>query len=174
MSALSVFNTITGIGSIIIILGVLLVIALVFLGETDSKIFKWIKKNAAVFTFVLALGGMIGSLIYSNVFGFAPCEFCWSIRIMLYPQVVIFGAHLWRRDANAWLVSTILSIVGLGLSIYLVLLQAGKIGNDAACIAAGVSCAKIDVIIFGWLTIPIMVLVFFVGMLTLSYVAHKK
>ena len=173
-TSLTVFNTIVGIGIIGIIAGIVLVVALVFLQETDSKLFRWIKKHSLTIAFLLALGGMVGSLIYSNVFMFAPCEFCWWQRIFLYPQVIILGVAAWYRDVRIGLIAVILSTIGICVSIYHVLMQAGVVGNDTACSLAGVSCTKIDVLIFGWITIPIMCLVMFAGVLTLNYVARRK
>ena len=171
---LTIFNTIVGIGIISIIVGIVLVFAMIFLQETDSKLFRWIKKHSLTIAFLLALGGMIGSLIYSNVFMFAPCEFCWWQRIFLYPQVIILGVAAWYRDVRIGTISIILSVIGICISIYHVLLQAGAVGSGAACALTGVSCTRIDVLIFGWITIPIMCLVLFVGILTFAYLAHRK
>jgi len=171
---LQTFNTLVGIGIIITIITVLTIIALVFLGETDSKLFKFIKRHSLPFGFILAFAGVFGSLMYSEVFNFVPCIFCWWIRIFLYPQVAILGVALWYKDTRMWFSSIILSVIGLGFSIYLVLLQTGTIGPSAACSTLGVSCEKIDVTVFGWLTIPIMSLIFFIGILALSYIGLKK
>ena len=171
---LQVFNTLVGIITIIIIIAILAIISLVFLDETNSKPFQFFKKHSLLFGFLLALGGVFGSLMYSEVFHFAPCVFCWWIRIFLYPQAVILGVALWYRDTRMWLSSIILSVIGVCFSIYLILLQTGVVGPSAACSTLGVSCEKIDVTIFGWLTIPIMSLIFFIGILALSYVGLRK
>jgi disulfide bond formation protein DsbB len=174
MHGLTIFNTIVGIGIIGIIAGIALVFALIFLQETHSKLFHWIKKHALTISFLLALGGMIGSLIYSNVFMFAPCEFCWWQRIFLYPQVIILGVAAWYKDLRIGTISIILSVIGICVSIYHVLMQAGVVGSDATCSLTGVSCTKIDVLIFGWITIPIMCLVMFAGIIVLNWVARRK
>lgn len=174
MTGLTLFNTFTGIGVIAIIIVILGVYALLFLGETNSKLYKFIKHHSFLFALILATGGVFGSLMYSEVFHFAPCLFCWWQRIFLYPQAIILAVALWFRDTRIWLTSIILSSIGGLFSIYHILLQTGIIGPGGTCETVGVSCTKIDVLIFGWITIPIMCLVLFVGILTFAYVAHRK
>ena len=171
---LTVFNTIVGIGTIGVIVLVVVIFAMIFLGETNSKLFQFFKKQAFVFAFLLALGATVGSLIYSEGFHFLPCTFCWWQRIFMYPQVIILGIGAWQKDLKIWLTSIILSVIGGCFSVYHILLQAGLAVPLAACSTSGVSCEKIDVLIFGWITIPIMCLVLFIGILTLAYISHKK
>lgn len=47
---------------------------------------------------VMAVIAMAGSLYYSEVAGYPPCEYCWYQRIAMYPLVVILGVALLRRD----------------------------------------------------------------------------
>ena len=44
--------------------------------------------------FVLAAAATAGSLVFSEVIGYEPCELCWYQRITMYPMVVIFGVDL--------------------------------------------------------------------------------
>ena len=46
----------------------------------------------------MAAIAMAGSLYYSEVAGFPPCEYCWYQRIAMYPLVVILGIAMVRRD----------------------------------------------------------------------------
>lgn len=170
---LHIFNTIVAIGTTIVIVGIASIWMLLFLGETKNNYFQFIKKHAFHFAFLLALGATLGSLTYSEVLKFPPCTFCWWQRIFMYPQVIVLGIGIKLKDLKIWLTSIILSGIGICFSTYHVLLQNGIIGPSAACVQGSVSCAKIDVLIWGWLTIPIMCLVLFAGILTLAYVAHR-
>lgn len=174
MTALSFFNTAVGIGTVGIILLIISIWLLLFLQETGNKYFHFLKKHAFHFGFLLALGAIIGSLSYSEIFKFAPCTFCWWQRIFMYPQAIILGTGIYLKDLKIWLTSIILSSIGALFSIYHILLQSGIIGPSGACATGGVSCTKIDVITFGWITIPIMCLTLFVGILTFAYIAHRK
>jgi disulfide bond formation protein DsbB len=171
---LSTFNTFVGIGTIGIILVTLSIWLLIFLQETNNHYFVFLKKHSFHFAFLLALGAIIGSLTYSDIFMLPPCYFCWWQRIFMYPQVIVFATGIYLKDLKVWITGIILSAIGALFSIYHILIQSGIVGPSGACAQGAVSCAKIDVLIFGWITIPIMCLTLFIGILTFAYISHRK
>ncbi|KPC98964.1 Disulfide bond formation protein C [Geobacillus sp. BCO2] len=60
----------------------------------------------------------LGSLYFSEVLGFIPCDLCWFQRIFMYPQVIILGIAIVRKDAAAARYSFTLSLIGGGISLY--------------------------------------------------------
>jgi len=68
------------------------------------------------FAWVVALVATLGSLYYSEVRLFLPCELCWYQRIFMYPQAVILAMALWRQDFGVWPYSLALSLIGGSLS----------------------------------------------------------
>lgn len=68
------------------------------------------------FAWVVALVATLGSLYYSEVRLFLPCELCWYQRIFMYPQAVILGLALWRQDFGIWPYSLALSLIGGSVS----------------------------------------------------------
>ncbi|WP_243095549.1 disulfide bond formation protein B [Thermus thalpophilus] len=68
------------------------------------------------FAWVVALVATLGSLYYSEVRLFLPCELCWYQRIFMYPQAVILGLALWRQDLGVWPYSLTLSLIGGSIS----------------------------------------------------------
>lgn len=64
------------------------------------------------FAWVVALVATLGSLYYSEVRLFLPCELCWYQRIFMYPQAVLLGIALWRQDFSVWPYSLALSLIG--------------------------------------------------------------
>lgn len=170
----NIFNALVGIG---IILGLLLIISvwvLRFLQETDNVYYQFLTKHSLVIAFIFALGATTGSLLYEFVFKLPPCTFCWWQRIFMYPQVIFLGVSIYLKDTKAWLSAILLSIIGSFFSIWHILLQTGIRSGGEACDVAGVSCTSIDVIIFNWITIPIMCLIAFIGILTFMFLYHKK
>jgi disulfide bond formation protein DsbB len=169
------FNTLVGAGVIglMLIIGILWILLLT--QTTHHKLFQWFHRHGIILAGILALGAMAGSLIYSDFFKLAPCFFCWWQRIFMYPQVIILGVSAWYRDAKIWLSGFILSAIGACFSIYHILLQSNVLNaSSAPCAADAVSCARIDVLIFNWITIPIMCLTVFVGIMTLLWISHQK
>ncbi len=68
------------------------------------------------FAWVVALVATLGSLYYSEVRLFLPCELCWYQRIFMYPQAVLLAMALWRQDFGVWPYSLALSLVGGSIS----------------------------------------------------------
>lgn len=105
---------------------------------------------------LVAMACMVGSLIYSEVFGFEPCLFCWYQRIAMYPLAFVLLVGAVRRDRAVAAYGLPLSIVGLGISIWHVLVQ-----NVAALQGAGACdpdnpCSAKYVDLFGFVSIPVM------------------
>ncbi len=68
------------------------------------------------FAWVVALVATLGSLYYSEVRLFLPCELCWYQRIFMYPQAVLLGLALWRQDLFVWPYALTLSLIGGSIS----------------------------------------------------------
>ncbi len=47
---------------------------------------------------VVATVATLGSLYFSEVLGFVPCELCWWQRIFMYPQALLLGLASYRDD----------------------------------------------------------------------------
>lgn len=69
------------------------------------------------FAWIVALVATLGSLYYSEVRLFLPCELCWYQRIFMYPQALLLGLALFRNDLGIWPYSLLLSMVGGSISL---------------------------------------------------------
>ncbi len=109
------------------------------------------------------------ALIYSEVFGFVPCGFCWLERIFLFPQVFILLAALYFKDKLVARYGIVLSLIGLVIALYHHYLQLG--GNAfVKCPAAGtVDCAKRIMFEFDFMTFPLLAASGFVLLSALYY-----
>lgn len=109
--------------------------------------------------FVLALLGMVGSLFFSEVLGYPPCNLCWYQRITLYPLVLILGIGIWWNDKKVWVYALPLTIIGSFIALYHNLLDFGIIPSTLAPCGQGVSCLIQNIRWLGFITIPFMSLV---------------
>jgi len=106
-----------------------------------------------------AIAALLGSLYFSEIAGFVPCELCWYQRILMYPITVLLLVGIFNDD---WLVPRYvlpLSITGLFVSSYHYLLQNHVFGSSVC--SAGVSCAIRYINVFGFITIPFLALTAF-------------
>ena len=105
--------------------------------------------------FSVALTCTIGSLYLSEVAKFPPCELCWFQRIAMYPQVVILGVAMLRRDAGVKWYSVPIVLIGLAVSIYHYLVERFPDSVSFSC-TGDVPCSTVWVWKFHFLSIPAM------------------
>ncbi len=157
MTFVDFFNTVLGIGTIIGQVIAFVFLVLLFVPKArNSVIGKLAQKYAYPLAFVSVLGAVVGSLIYSNVIGYEPCNLCWIQRIFMYPILIILAIAFIRKELK--LISPyVLWLAGIGgfFGIYQYLLQFGLV-SDAFCASSAVSCLKVYVVTFGYITIPLM------------------
>jgi disulfide bond formation protein DsbB len=178
-------SSITTLLSLLIILSqvlvVLLIASCISITQKDQKglanVARFVSRYVLEIGFLVSFGSLIASLFYSNVAHFEPCEFCWWIRILMYPQVILFAvAWYYKRkgqpDSIATSSALILSVLGIvvaGFQYY------GQMFNPSllsACVANGASCAKLYFVSFGYITIPMMALTGF-GIIAAALITHK-
>lgn len=143
-------------------------------GTDGYKLAQFIGKNSILFAFIVALGSMLGSLFFSEIAHYTPCEFCWYQRIFMYSQVFIFGLALIRRDRWIRAYGFLLSGIGAFIALNHVILQhVGWSPIPCAAVGQSVSCSKVFVVEFGYITIPLMALTGFVYIIVFLWFGTK-
>jgi len=113
--------------------------------------------------FVVASIATGGSLFFSEIAHFVPCELCWYQRICMYPLSILtlFAAYHGDYRVARYLVP--LPVVGAGVSIYHLLVENGVVAQAKECLASAPGgCATKWINEFGWMTIPTLALTGFV------------
>ena len=130
--------------------------------------------------FVVAAIATGGSLFYSQVAHFVPCEFCWFQRMMMYPLSILTLLIAARGDNRAARYLLPLPIVGAGTSIYHMLIERDVIHEPKTCsLSAPGGCGTnwIANHSFGYLTIPTLALTAFLlltGFLVLASTGESE
>jgi disulfide bond formation protein DsbB len=129
--------------------------------------------------FVVAAVATGGSLFYSQVAHFIPCEFCWFQRVLMYPLSILTLLIAVRGDNRAARYLLPLPVVGAGTSIYHMLIERGVIKEPGACTITGGGCSTNWIIRhdFGYLTIPTLALTAFlllIGFLVLASTGESE
>jgi disulfide bond formation protein DsbB len=104
-----------------------------------------------------------GSLFFSEIAHFVPCELCWYQRICMYPLSILtlFAAYHGDYRFARYLIP--LPVVGAGISIYHVLVENGVVEQAKSCLASAPGgCATKWINEFGYMTIPTLALTGFV------------
>jgi disulfide bond formation protein DsbB len=104
-----------------------------------------------------------GSLFFSEIANFVPCELCWFERICMYPLAVVTLLAALANDHRAARYLLPLPLVGAGLAVYHMLIEEGAVSQTKAClVSAPGGCATKWIEEFGWVTIPNLTLTAFV------------
>jgi disulfide bond formation protein DsbB len=100
-----------------------------------------------------------GSLFFSEIAHFVPCELCWYQRICMYPLTIITLLAALANDRRMARYLLPLPLVGAGVSVYHLLVENGVVGQSNAClISAPGGCATKWIEEFGYVTIPVLAL----------------
>lgn len=107
-----------------------------------------------------ALSSMLGSLFFSEVLQWPPCNLCWWQRIFMYPLVFLIPIGAIQRDKKLPLYILPLSISGAVIATLHYLLQQHIISTVQTCTGA-VACETQYLSLFGFITIPLLSLLSF-------------
>jgi disulfide bond formation protein DsbB len=111
---------------------------------------------------------MLGSLYYSKIADFIPCELCWYQRIAAYPLVIVLGTALVRRDplgVRPYVIGPCL--VGAVISVYHSWIQAFPPESGTSFCTEEAPCTVRYVWELGFISLPFMALSAFVSIITL-------
>ncbi len=122
-----------------------------------------------------ALVATLGSLYFSQVADFIPCELCWFQRIAMYPMVVVLFVSAWRGDVRTGVQYTFLfPIVGILVSAYHIYIEENPSAAPKACNVGGASCVTKWIDKFGYITIPVLAATAFAAIITLLAFAWSR
>jgi disulfide bond formation protein DsbB len=122
----------------------------------------------------VALVSTLGSLYYSEVAGFTPCELCWYQRIAMYPLVVLLGIAAWRGDRAIARATIPLTTIGAAIATWHSLLQRFPALSGTTSCDPTAPCTAIYVWQLGYITIPIMALSGFLAITALVLVGTGR
>jgi hypothetical protein len=161
--------------SLLCVLGVVVVVVMAVVRHTrpDSAVAVLVDDLGSValwMAWIVAMVTTLGSLYYSQVADFVPCELCWFQRICMYPLSLILLIAAIRRDRGIWIYVAPLAVVGAAISIYHTQLQAFP--EQASFCSTTTPCTVRYVWKFGFVSLPFMALSAFAFVITMVLVAR--
>ena len=113
-----------------------------------------------------------GSLYYSEVAGYPPCEMCWYQRICMYALVLVLAVAVVGRDRRGGWYALPLALAGLGLSVYHYQLQLFPAQGSTCDAQAPCTYQWVDSL--GFVSIPFMAGCGFVGVAGLALLSLRS
>jgi len=158
--AIVVFSALGVAGQVLAVL--LLVPGLMWLFglRAGADLLRWTLEGYELWlVFVVSSVATAGSLFFSEIAHFVPCELCWYQRICMYPLTIVSLLAALANDRQAARYLLPLPLVGACVSVYHLLVENGVVGQSNAClISAPGGCATKWIEEFGYVTIPVLAL----------------
>lgn len=108
----------------------------------------------------MAVVATLGSLYYSQIAHFIPCEYCWYQRIAMYPLAIVLGIAFFKGDEAVRRYVYPLAVIGGSISAYHYLIQHVPDLATGTC-STITPCTAALVWKFDFVSIPLMALVSF-------------
>ncbi|MFC0186981.1 disulfide oxidoreductase [Fictibacillus aquaticus] len=108
-----------------------------------------------------AIAATLGSLYFSEVKQFVPCNLCWYQRILMYPLAIWLGIAAYRNDRSITTYVLPVSVIGMLLSGYHYALQKVPAMKGFEICTSGIPCSGQYINYAGFITIPFLALVGF-------------
>lgn len=124
---------------------------------------------------IVSIVATLGSLYFSEIRGFIPCELCWYQRILMYPLSVILGIAAYYNETTIKKYVLPISIIGGLISLYHYMVQ--KVPGFASIkpCTQGVPCNAAYINWLGFITIPFLALMAFTLItICMFLVKHSK
>jgi disulfide bond formation protein DsbB len=109
---------------------------------------------------LVALIATVGSLYYSEIAGFTPCDYCWYQRIAMYPLAITLGIAAFGRDDGVRKYVFPLAIIGGLIATYHYTIQHFPDLDVGSCNVFA-PCSAAYVWKFDFVSIPLMALACF-------------
>jgi len=123
---------------------------------------------------LIASVGALGSLFFSEVMGYPPCVLCWYQRICMYPLVLVLPAGLFPFDRKVVRYALPLSLLGALIAVFHLLLVAGFIPESIKPCVQGIPCTEVQVVWFGFVTIPLLSALSFLLISALLVLTYRR
>jgi disulfide bond formation protein DsbB len=160
------------------ILVVLIATAIISPRARARLVTSWsaLQVQALVAAWVVAAIATGGSLYFSEIAGYIPCQLCWFQRICMYPLTITLAVGAVVRGRAAALYSLVFPLVGIAVAARHLYIEANPDAESASC-RVGAPCSTKWIDELGYITIPALAMTAFVliGLLTaIAVVAGMK
>jgi disulfide bond formation protein DsbB len=130
-------------------------------------------ENGLLTIWVMSLVATLGSLYFSEIRGYIPCDLCWYQRILMYPIVLISTVAYIQKNARIALTTAVFSVIGGCISLYHYGIQKLTFLQDSAPSCGQVPCTGQYINWLGFITIPFLALTAFVVIAATSFYMLK-
>jgi len=130
-------------------------------------------ENSLLFIWLVSLVATLGSLYFSEIRGYEPCELCWYQRILMYPILLITTVAYIQKNARIAVTTAVFSCIGGLISLYHYSIQKLDFLSESAPACGRVPCTGEYINLLGFITIPFLAGVAFILIAITSFYMIK-
>lgn len=130
-------------------------------------------ENSLLIIWIVSLVATLGSLYFSEIRGYEPCEMCWYQRILMYPIFLITTVAYIQKNARIAVTTAVFACIGGSISLYHYGIQKLDFLKDSAPACGLVSCTGQYINWLGFITIPFLALTAFIIIAATSFYMIK-
>ncbi|WP_407272909.1 disulfide oxidoreductase [Radiobacillus sp. PE A8.2] len=131
-----------------------------------------IKQFSLYIAWLISVIATLGSLYFSEIRGFVPCELCWYQRILMYPLTLILGIATFQNEFTIKKYVLPITIIGSSISLFHYLEQKVPGFAEIKPCTNGVPCSTEYINWLEFITIPFLALTAFT-LITIIMVVTK-
>lgn len=125
-------------------------------------------ENSLLFIWMVSLVATLGSLYFSEIRGYEPCELCWYQRILMYPIFLITTVAYIQKNVRIAFTTAVFACIGGAISLYHYGIQKLDFLSNSAPSCGRVPCTGEYINLLGFITIPFLALIAFILILATS------
>lgn len=126
-------------------------------------------ENGLLAIWVVSLVATLGSLYFSEIRQYTPCEMCWYQRILMYPIVIMTTVAYIQKNARIAVTTAVFACIGGSISLYHYSIQKLDFLQSTAPACGLVPCTGQYINWLGFITIPFLALTAFVIIAAISF-----
>jgi disulfide bond formation protein DsbB len=115
-----------------------------------------LRKYSLYLAWLVSVVATLGSLYFSEIRGFIPCELCWYQRILMYPLVLILGIGTFQNDSSVKRFVLPMAAIGWFVSLFHYLQQKVPGFAEIKPCSSGVPCSAQYINWLDFITIPFL------------------
>ncbi|MGE7667786.1 disulfide oxidoreductase [Ureibacillus composti] len=131
-------------------------------------------ENSLLFIWLTSLVATLGSLYFSEIRQYEPCELCWYQRILMYPILIITTVAYIQKNVRIAVTTAVFSCIGGAISVYHYGIQKLDFLTETAPACGRVPCTGQYINWFGFITIPFLALTAFILIAITSFYMMKQ
>ncbi|MGV2941907.1 disulfide oxidoreductase [Mesobacillus sp. LC4] len=115
-----------------------------------------LRKYSLYLAWLVSVVATLGSLYFSEIRDFIPCELCWYQRILMYPLVLILGIGTFQNDPSVKRFVLPMAVIGWFVSLFHYLQQKVPGFAEIKPCSSGVPCSAQYINWLDFITIPFL------------------